>query len=186
MATESEPADLGTTAPPFSLRATDGRTYTLADVRGAHGVVVAFICNHCPYVKAALPAMMHDAVALRGLGIGFVGINANDAHAYPEDSYNEMVALADEMELPFLYLRDETQAVAKAYGAVCTPEFFGFDAVLKLRYRGRLDASRKGAVPDARRELVDAMRDVAQTGVVKGEQFPALGCSIKWRGTVHP
>lgn len=181
MATESLPGDLGTTAPPFSLRATDGRTYTLADVRGAHGVVVAFICNHCPYVKAVLPAMMRDAVALRGLGIGFVGINANDALAYPEDSYHAMVALADEMELPFLYLRDETQHVARAYGAVCTPEFFGFDAGLKLRYRGRLDASRKSAVPNARRELVDAMRDVARGGVVAGEQFPALGCSIKWR-----
>jgi peroxiredoxin len=181
MATESLPVDLGRTAPPFSLRATDGRTYTLADVRGAHGLVVAFICNHCPYVKTVLPAMMRDAVALRGLGVGFVGINANDALAYPEDSYNAMVALAQEAELPFLYLRDETQRVARAYGAVCTPEFFGFDATLTLRYRGRLDASRKNVVPDARRELVDAMRDVVLTGVVTGEQLPALGCSIKWR-----
>ncbi|HTH61176.1 MAG TPA: thioredoxin family protein [Paraburkholderia sp.] len=181
MATESLSMDLGMSAPPFALRATDGRTYTLADVRGAHGLVVAFICNHCPYVKAVLPAMFDDVVALRGLGIGFVGVNANDALAYPEDSYSAMVALAEEMALPFLYLRDETQRVARAYGAVCTPEFFGFDADLKLRYRGRLDASRKNAVPNARRELVDAMRDVVLTGAVKGEQFPAMGCSIKWR-----
>jgi len=181
MATQSQPAELGMTAPPFSLRATDGRTYTLADVRGAHGVVVAFICNHCPYVKAALPAMMEDVVALRGLGVGFVAINPNDGLAYPEDSYNAMVALADDVALPFLYLRDETQAVARAYGAVCTPEFFGFDAGLTLRYRGRLDASRKSAVPQARRDLVEAMLDVVLTGNARGEQFPALGCSIKWR-----
>jgi peroxiredoxin len=169
------------TAPPFSLRATDGRTYTLEDVRGAHGSVVAFICNHCPYVKAVLPAMMRDAIALREFGIGFVAINANDAVAYPDDSYAAMVALAEEVTLPFLYLHDETQEVARAYGAVCTPEFFGFDAGLKLRYRGRLDASRKNVVPDARRELVEAMREVAITGGVTGEQFAALGCSIKWR-----
>jgi len=168
-------------APPFSLRATDGRTYTLADVRGAHGVVVAFICNHCPYVKAALPAMTRDAVELRACGVGFVAINANDARAYPEDSYNAMVALADEMELPFLYLRDETQAVARAYGAVCTPEFFGFDAGLTLRYRGRLDASRKEAAPGARRDLLEAMREVVHKGRAGDAQFPALGCSIKWR-----
>jgi len=181
MATESPPGELGMAAPPFALRATDGRTYRLAEVRGARGLVVAFICNHCPYVKAALPAMIRDAVSLRGLGIGFVGINANDASAYPEDSFDAMVALAEELALPFLYLRDETQDVARAYGAVCTPEFFGFDAELKLRYLGRLDASRKSAAPDARRDLADAMRDVALTGATHAEQFPALGCSIKWR-----
>jgi len=181
MATESQPADLGTTAPPFSLRATDGRTYTLAELRGERGLVVAFICNHCPYVKAVLPAMMRDAIALREVGIGFVGINANDASAYPDDSYDAMVALAERMALPFVYLRDETQNVARAYGAVCTPVFFGFDADLTLRYRGRLDASRKAAAPDAWRELLDAMREVARSGIASGEQFPALGCSIKWK-----
>ena len=128
MATVSPPGEPGMRAPPFALRATDGRTYTLADVRGAHGLVVAFLCNHCPYVRAALPAMIRDARALRGCGVGFVGINANDARAYPDDSYEAMIALADETALPFLYLRDETQQVARAYGAVCTPEFFGFDA----------------------------------------------------------
>lgn len=181
MATQSPPVEPGITAPPFSLRATDARTYTLADVRGAHGVVVAFICNHCPYVKAVLPAVIRDAVALRGFGIGFVAINANDGLAYPDDSYPAMVAMAEQTALPFRYLHDETQDVARAYGAVCTPEFFGFDAQLTLRYRGRLDASGKRAEPQARRELVDAMREVALTGVATGEQFPALGCSIKWR-----
>ncbi|TDV39319.1 AhpC/TSA family protein [Paraburkholderia caballeronis] len=181
MATEAPPGELGMAAPPFALRATDGRTYTLADVRGARGVVIAFICNHCPYVKAVLPAMVRDALALRSFGIGFVGINANDAVEYPDDSFDAMVALAEDAELPFFYLHDGTQEVARAYGAVCTPEFFGFDARLRLRYRGRLDASRRSAVAGARRELFDAMREVALTGAASGEQMPALGCSIKWK-----
>ena len=181
MATEAPPGELGMAAPPFALRATDGRTYTLADVRGARGVVIAFICNHCPYVKAVLPAMVRDALALRAFGIGFVGINANDAVEYPDDSFDAMVALAEDAELPFFYLHDGTQEVARAYGAVCTPEFFGFDARLRLRYRGRLDASRRSAVAGARRELFDAMREVALTGAASGEQIPALGCSIKWK-----
>ncbi|PXW28528.1 thioredoxin family protein [Paraburkholderia caballeronis] len=181
MATEAPPGELGMAAPPFALRATDGRTYTLADVRGARGVVIAFICNHCPYVKAVLPAMVRDALALRSFGIGFVGINANDAVEYPDDSFDAMVALAEDAELPFFYLHDDTQEVARAYGAVCTPEFFGFDARLRLRYRGRLDASRRSAVAGARRELFDAMREVALTGAASGEQMPALGCSIKWK-----
>lgn len=183
MATESPPCELGMDAPPFSLRATNGCTYTLADVRGARGVVIAFMCNHCPYVRTALPAMMRDALALRSFGIGFVGINSNDASTYPEDSFEAMVELADEAELPFVYLRDETQQVAHAYGAVCTPEFYGFDAGLKLRYRGRLDASRKTVEPGAHRELFDAMCEVARTGTAPAEQFPAFGCSIKWRLT---
>ncbi|TDV19539.1 thioredoxin family protein [Paraburkholderia caballeronis] len=181
MATEAPPGELDMAAPPFALRATDGRTYTLADVRGARGVVIAFICNHCPYVKAVLPAMVRDALALRAFGIGFVGINANDAVEYPDDSFDAMVALAEDAELPFFYLHDGTQEVARAYGAVCTPEFFGFDARLRLRYRGRLDASRRSAVAGARRELFDAMREVALTGAASGEQIPALGCSIKWK-----
>lgn len=181
MATGSPPGEAGMAAPPFALRATDGRSCTLADGRGARGLVVAFVCNHCPHVRAALPAMRRDAIALRACGVGFVAINANDAGVRPDDSFGAMAALADEAELPFFYLHDETQAVARAYGAVCTPEFCGFDARLRLRYRGRLDASRKTALPDARRELYEAMREVALTGAAPAQQLPAPGCSIKWR-----
>jgi len=181
MATESPPGELGVTAPAFTLPATDGRTYTLDDLRGPKGLVVIFMCNHCPYVRAVLPRMVREAQELAKLGIGTVGINSNDSVTYPEDSFERMVALAAEHQLPFPYLYDESQQVARAYDAVCTPEFYGFDAGLRLRYRGRLDASRKDPLPDARRELFEAMRQIAQTGAGPDTQYPALGCSIKWK-----
>ncbi|WP_109479235.1 thioredoxin family protein [Paraburkholderia sp. C35] len=181
MATESPPGELGAKAPPFSLPATDGRTYTLDNVRRPLGLVVIFMCNHCPYVKAALPRIVRDAQDLAKLDIGVVGINANDSSAYPEDSFESMVALSAEWQLPFPYLHDASQQVARAYGAVCTPEFYGFDGGLLLRYRGRLDASRKDPMPDAHRELFDAMQQIAQTGRGPDTQYPALGCSIKWK-----
>lgn len=180
MAAEAPAADLGWAAPPFSLRGTDGRTHTLAELAGPKGTVVAFICNHCPYVKAILPRLVRDARDLKALGVHVIGINANDAAAYPEDSFERMVELAPTLGFP--YLRDETQQVARAYGAVCTPDFFGFDAQLALRYRGRLDASRKEAAPeDTPRELYDAMKLVAETGRGPDVQHPGIGCSIKWR-----
>jgi len=181
MATESPADELGLAAPAFSLPATDGRTYTLNDVRGMKGLVVIFMCNHCPYVQTALPRIVREARELAALGIGTVGINSNDATVYPEDSFKRMVTLAAEWQLPFPYLHDETQQVARAYGAVCTPEFYGVDANLLLRYRGRLDASRKDPVPDARRELFEAMQQIAQTGVGPDMQYPAFGCAIKWK-----
>jgi peroxiredoxin len=181
MATESPAGALGLAAPAFSLPATDGRTYTLDDVRGTKGLVVIFMCNHCPYVQAVLPRIVREARELAALGICTVGISSNDATVYPEDSFKRMVALAAERQLPFPYLHDETQQVARAYDAVCTPEFYGFDANLVLRYRGRLDASRKDPVPDARRELFEAMQQIAQTGVGPDMQYPAFGCSIKWK-----
>ncbi|HMM84025.1 MAG: thioredoxin family protein [Gammaproteobacteria bacterium] len=178
MAAEAPAADLGRAAPPFALRGTDGHTHTLADLAGPRGTVVAFICNHCPYVKAILPRLVRDARDLKAIGVHVIGINANDATAYPEDSYERMVELA----LPFPYLHDETQQVARAYGAVCTPDFFGFDAQLQLRYRGRLDASRKDTAPEGTpRELFDAMKAVAETGRGPAEQHHCIGCSIKWR-----
>ncbi|MBP0593352.1 thioredoxin family protein [Paraburkholderia sp. LEh10] len=183
MGTESPAGEPGLAAPPFSLPATDGRTYTLDDVRGPKGLVVIFMCNHCPYVQAALPRIVRDARELAALGIGTVGINSNDGAAYPEDSFERMVTLAAEQQLPFPYLHDETQQVARAYEAVCTPEFYGFDAGLRLRYRGRLDVSRKDPVPDARRDLFEAMQQIAQTGAGPRTQHPAFGCSIKWKIT---
>lgn len=181
MATESPAGELGAAAPAFALPATDGRTYTLDDVRGRDGLVVVFMCNHCPYVKAILPHLLRDARDLSALGVGTVAINANDAATYPEDSFENMVALSTALQLPFPYLYDETQDIARAYGAICTPEFYGFDSSLRLRYRGRLDASRKDAISDAPRELFEAMRQIARTGSGPELQHPAFGCSIKWK-----
>ena len=181
MATESPAGELGAKAPGFTLPGTDGRSYSLDDVRGPKGLLVVFMCNHCPYVQAALPRIVRDAQDLAQLGIGTVGINPNDSIAYPEDSFDRMVALAAEHRLPFPYLHDESQQVARAYDAVCTPEFYGFDSQLVLRYRGRLDASRKDPVPGAPRDLFEAMQQIAQTGTGPATQHPAFGCSIKWR-----
>lgn len=174
--------DFGWKAVDFDLPGTDGRRYRLADVRGPKGLLVMFICNHCPYVKAVRSRIIRDARDLKAAGIGVVAINSNDASQYPEDSFEAMQQVAREYGYPFPYLWDETQAVAKAYGAVCTPDFFGFNADLELQYRGRLDASRKEAAPeDARRELYEAMLLIAETGRGPEEQIPSMGCSIKWR-----
>ena len=180
MAAEAPLAEIGFAAPPFALTGTDGRLHTLEALRGPRGTVVAFLCNHCPYVKAILPRLVRDARDLAALGIHVIGINANDAIAYPEDSFARMVELAPSLSFP--YLHDESQSVARAYGAVCTPDFFGFDRELKLRYRGRLDASRKDSAPEGtRRDLYEAMRLIGDTGNGPAEQPVAIGCSIKWR-----
>jgi peroxiredoxin len=177
MAVAAPVCDFGWKAPGFSLPGTDGRTWTLADVAGAKGTLVAFICNHCPYVQAILPRLIRDAQDLRAHGIGVVAISANDATAYPEDSFEAMKQVA----LPFPYLYDESQDVARAWGAACTPDFFGLNALGELQYRGRLDSSGKQAAPDARRELFDAMVQVAATGRGPEHQIAAMGCSIKWK-----
>ena len=184
MAAQSPAVNIGFPAPAFQLPGTDGRTYTLDEVRGPNGLLVMFICNHCPYVKAVLDRIIRDVRDLQPLGVGAVAINSNDAVGYPEDSFENMVKASRAHHFPFPYLYDETQDIARAYDAACTPDFFGFDRGLRLRYRGRLDASRKDAAPaDARRELFEAMKMIAQTGNGPTEQFPALGCSIKWRET---
>ena len=173
---------LGGIAPDFKLPATDGKTYAFADIAGPKGTVVVFICNHCPYVKAVVGRMVADARALENEGVGFVAICSNDAEDYPEDSFDNMVRFAKTHGFPFRYLHDESQAIARAYGAVCTPDFFGMGADRKLRYRGRLDEGRTSPPPkDARRELLEAMRAVAKTGAAPTPQMPSVGCSIKWR-----
>lgn len=179
MAVDSPATPLGSAAPEFTLRGTDGRMHRRHDLRGARGTLVAFICNHCPYVQAVLPRLLRDARDLAPLGVNVIAINPNDAVAYPEDSYARMVEIA--RDWPFPYLHDETQQVARAYGAVCTPDFFGYDAELRLRYRGRLDAGRKQPVDDAPRELFEAMRRIASGQLPLPQQYPAMGCSIKWR-----
>jgi thiol-disulfide isomerase/thioredoxin len=141
-----------------------------------------FICNHCPYVKAVRERIIRDAKELQAMGVGVIAINANDATNYPDDSFDNMKRIAEQYQYPFPYVLDETQAVAKAYGAVCTPDFFGFNGKLELHYRGRLDESRKETAPEgARRDLFEAMKQVAQTGQGPAEQIPSMGCSIKWK-----
>ncbi len=182
MAAETPVCDFGWKAPDFALPATDGRTLTLADVRGPRGTLVMFICNHCPYVQAILPRLVQDVRALQAQGIGVVAISSNDVSAYPEDSFAHMQALARERGFSFPYLYDESQAVARAYDAVCTPDFFGFNAQDGLQYRGRFDASRKEAAPEGtRRDLLEAMQLVAATGAGPRDQVPSIGCSIKWK-----
>lgn len=179
---ETPVCDFGWPAPDFDLPGVDGRRYRLADVTGPNGVLVMFICNHCPYVKSVIHRIIRDVAELRELGVGAVAIMANDPTEYPEDAFDQMQRLARELDFPMPYVIDETQAVAKAYGAVCTPDFFGFNARLALQYRGRLDESRKETAPEGvRRDLFEAMKQVAQTGRGPAEQIPSMGCSIKWK-----
>lgn len=174
--------DFGRPAGDFSLLGVDGRVWTLADCMGENGLLVMFICNHCPYVKAVRERLVRDTRELLDYGINSVAIMSNDPVDYPEDSLENMTKVAAECNFPFPYVWDESQTVAQNYGAVCTPDFFGYNAELQLHYRGRLDASRKEAAsPDARRDLFLAMKLIAQTGQGPREQTPSVGCSIKWR-----
>jgi peroxiredoxin len=166
----------------FRLPATDGKSYALSDVVGEKGTVIVFICNHCPYVKAIVDRLTADARTLMADGIGFAAICSNDADAYPEDSFANMKRFAEAHAFPFPYLQDTTQEVARAYGAVCTPDFFGYGPDGKLKYRGRLDEGRTSPPPKgAKRELVEAMRAIAATSEAPAEQTPSIGCSIKWK-----
>lgn len=182
MAATPPVCDFGWKAPAFTLPATDGKTYALSDLAGPKGTLVMFICNHCPYVLAVLDRILRDARDLQALGIGVAAICANDPVAYPDDSFPEMRRMAEAKGFPFPYLHDESQAVARAWGAACTPDFFGLNAAGELQYRGRLDASGRAPGPaDARRDLYEAMREIAETGRGPAEQVPSMGCSIKWK-----
>lgn len=168
-------------APDFTLPATDGRSYGLQDIAGPNGALIMFICNHCPFVLATLDHMIRDAHELQAMGIGVAAICSNDPVAYPADNLANMVRMAEDHAFPFHYLHDSDQRVARAYGAVCTPDFFGFNSALGLQYRGQLDASRVQPAPEgARRDLFEAMVQVAETGRGPVDQTPAMGCSIKW------
>lgn len=173
--------DIGWKAPAFNLVGTDGKSHSLKDVAGKNGLVVMFICNHCPYVKAILDKIIRDTRELQSYGINSVAIMANDPDQYPEDSFDNMKRLAEQKNFPFPYLWDKDQSVAKAYDAVCTPDFFGFNAALELQYRGRLDASGRNNLPGGERELFTAMVEVSKTGKGPATQLPSIGCSIKWR-----
>ena len=166
----------------FRLKGTDGRTYSLADVKGENGTLVMFICNHCPYVKGVIGRLVEDVRALQAAGIGAIAIMSNDTASYPADSFDNMKRFAEEHGFVFPYVIDETQEIARAYGAVCTPDLFGFNAAGELQYRGRVDsAGSRPATGNEKRELRDAMLEIASTGKGPAEQVPSVGCSIKWR-----
>jgi peroxiredoxin len=172
---------IGWKANDYALQGIDGKTYSFANIRGPKGTLVAFICNHCPYVKASISRIVTEAKALRETGIGTIAIMPNDSEAYPEDSFDNMKAFAARHGFTFPYVIDTTQEVARAYGAQCTPDFFGFNTRDELQYRGRLDASRMTPIANARRDLFEAMKQIAETGHGPKEQFPSMGCSIKWK-----
>ena len=177
--------DFGWPAPEFELLGIDGRQYRLSDIRGPNGALVMFICNHCPYVKAVADRIVRGCAELAPHGVSAIAVMSNDVAAYPADAPDKMKLFAEQHRFTFPYVHDETQDVARAYGAVCTPDFFGFNADLKLQYRGRLDESRKEtAPPGARRELFEAMLQVARTGDGPHDQTPSIGCSIKWKQMV--
>jgi peroxiredoxin len=181
MAAQSQVCNFGWKAPDFDLPGVDGKRHTMASARGPNGLIVMFICNHCPYVKAIRARIVRDCRELATHGIGAIAIMSNDPHEYPEDSFENMQRVAAESGFTFPYVLDASQDVARAYEAVCTPEFFGFNAALELQYHGRLDASKTAPVEGAQRELFDAMVGIARTGKGPVGQTAAIGCSIKWR-----
>ncbi|MBK5969207.1 MULTISPECIES: thioredoxin family protein [Thiorhodovibrio] len=179
---ETPVCEFGLPAPNFSLPGVDGKTWTRDDCKGPKGLLVMFICNHCPYVQAVRERIVRDARELAELGVNCVAIMSNDPTDYPEDSFENMKQVAADFQFPFPYLLDETQGVAKTFGAICTPDFFGYNGQLELQYRGRLDESRKETAPDGvRRDLFEGMKQVAETGKGPEQQIPSIGCSIKWK-----
>lgn len=181
---ETPTCDFGKKAIDFILPGVDGRTWSVQQCMGKKGLLVMFICNHCPYVKAVQERIVRDTRELKQFGIESVAIMSNDPAEYPEDSFDNMKLTAEQLDFSFPYLFDETQQVAKQYDAVCTPDFFGYNSNLELQYRGRLDAGRKEAAPaDTRRDLFEAMKLVAETGNGPQQQIPGMGCSIKWKHT---
>lgn len=182
MASISPPVcDFGWKAPDFNLLGVDGRNWTLADARGSRGTLVMFICNHCPYVQAIRERLVQDLRELKALGVNAIAIQSNDVVNYPDDSFERMKEVAAEFDFSFPYVLDEAQEVAKAYGAVCTPDFFGFNADLELQYRGRFDEAGRNPSPTSSRDLFRAMKQIAETGQGPRDQIASIGCSLKWK-----
>jgi peroxiredoxin len=178
--TETPICEFNLPAIDFKLKGVDEKYYDLNSLKGTNGLLIMFICNHCPYVKSIINRIIRDTKELKQLGINSVGIMSNDPNEYPEDSFENMKKMALEFNFSFPYLIDETQEVARAYGAVCTPDFFGYNNKLGLQYRGRLDESRKESVDGAKRELFEAMKQISKSGKGPENQIPSMGCSIKW------
>ena len=181
MAVNTPICDFGWKAPDFTLKDPDGMAFTMSQYVGEKGLLIAFICNHCPYVQAIAERLVADSRLLQSEGINVLAIMSNDYSTYPTDSPADMKVFAAKYGFTFPYLVDEDQSVARAYEAVCTPDFFGFNSKLELQYRGRIDESRKETAPEGvRRDLLEAMKLVAATGQGPREQVASMGCSIKW------
>jgi len=178
---ETPVCDFGQQAFDFKLPGVDGQEWSLQQCAGENGLLIMFICNHCPYVKAVLSRIVRDTTELKDQGVNSVAIMSNDMNQYKDDSFENMSSISDEYGFSFPYLVDESQQIAKSYGAVCTPDFFGYNAQLQLQYRGRLDESRKETAPnDVKRDLFEAMSLVGKTAKGPEKQIPSMGCSIKW------
>ena len=178
--TKTPICNFGEKAKDFNLLSTENRKVSLNDIRGENGTLIMFICNHCPYVKAIIKDVVQDVKYLETLGIKSTAIMSNDVKNYPEDSFENMISFSKLHAFSFPYIIDDTQEIAKEYGAVCTPDFFGYNNKLGLQYRGRLDESRKESVDGAKRELFEAMKQISITGRGPDHQIPSMGCSIKW------
>ena len=165
----------------FKLKGTDGKIHNLEDHLGNNGLLIMFICNHCPYVKAVIEDIVNDCKNLEKEGLKSIAIMSNDTKDYPEDSFENMISFAKKHRFMFPYLIDETQEVAKAYGAVCTPDIFLYDSDRKLRYRGRLDDNWKEPENVTREELRMALDTVLSGNQIDFDQVPSMGCNIKWK-----
>ena len=174
--------NFGQKAHNFKLKSTDNKILSLNDVKGENGILIMFICNHCPYVKAVTKDIVEDCNELKKIGINSVAICANDVNNYPEDSFENMIEFAKKNQFSFPYLNDETQEIAKTYDAVCTPDFFGYNKNLELQYRGRL-RELKNLIPvrSGLSDLLKAMKKIAETGKGPESQTPSAGCGIKWK-----
>ena len=174
--------DFGQKAIPFELKSTDNKILSLEDIKGENGTLIMFICNHCPYVKAVTKEIVEDCNELKKIGINSVAICANDAENYPEDSFENMKKFSDRYNFSFPYLIDETQEIAKKFGAVCTPDFFGYNSEGELQYRGRLKPLKDlQPIMDGKNELLEAMLQISKTKMGPKEQLPSMGCNIKWK-----
>ena len=184
VALETPVCDFGWKAPEFNLIGIDNKFYSFQDIRGPKGTLVMFICNHCPYVKSVIHRIVEDVTMLKEKGIGVIAIMSNDVNDPKygaEDSFDNMKLFSERNNFMFPYVYDETQSVGRKYNAVCTPDFFGFNANDELQYRGRLEESKMEIIPDAKKELLEAMIQVSETGSGPQDQIPSIGCSIKWK-----
>jgi len=179
--TKTPICDFGKKADNFNLKSTENKMISLNDVKGENGTLIMFICNHCPYVLAVIKEIVKDCKELENNGIKSLAIMSNDPKVYEEDSFENMIQFAKDNEFNFPYVIDETQEIGNAYSAVCTPDFFGYNKNLELQYRGRI-RELKNLIPiqDGESELLKAMKLIAKTGNGPKEQFPSMGCSIKW------
>ena len=173
--------DFGQAAKSFELKSTTNKIINLNDIRGENGTLIMFICNHCPYVIAVIKDIIEDYNNLKKLGIKAVAICSNDSINYPDDSFDKMIEFHKNHNFNFSYLIDETQEIAKSYGAVCTPDFFGYNKNLELQYRGRIrELKNLKPIETGKSDLFKAMKLIAETGNGPKDQIPSMGCGIKW------